>query len=442
MGRVTFTCLWALIFFQTGLTQHAAELKKKSEAFLLAGQYQSALETLLRYTELRPNDGDALAETGICYFHLNRAEEAGKYLRASLDSSESPPSLTYFYLGKLHQAGLDFETGAGFYKTFLKKTDKNHPFRASVKDDIRRCAVGIRVRRQAPYAAVINLGELVNSIGDEFRPLLAPADKGRLYFTGQRPPFSRGSDIFLSELENGDWSQPQSFSRIVNSEKNEVALDFDQNGDRLFLFRGETTGQGIILVDNLHQKLQEQRPFFEKFTGPLDPARGDTGLFFFNDSTVLFASKRSGGFGGLDLYVSYLLKGRWTEPENLGPVINSPYDETSPFLAADGRTLFFSTNDAERSAGGFDILKTVFLDQTGRWSPPQNLGFPLNSAADDLDIRLTADGSGAFFASSRMDGFGGLDLYVAFFDKPETCQTTTSRPAGFHLVPARRAFGN
>jgi outer membrane protein OmpA-like peptidoglycan-associated protein len=94
---------------------------------------------------------------------------------------------------------------------------------------------------------------------------------------------------------------------------------------------------------------------------------------------------------------------------NLGPKINGPHDEDSPFLAVDNKTLYFSSN-GEKSMGGFDIFITV-LDEDGNWSDPINLGYPLNSVGDDIYYTTTADGSIGYMSSFRKDGFGEKDIY-------------------------------
>ncbi|MBK9013637.1 MAG: PD40 domain-containing protein [Saprospiraceae bacterium] len=124
----------------------------------------------------------------------------------------------------------------------------------------------------------------------------------------------------------------------------------------------------------------------------------------------------------------------WKPAENLGPVINSAYDETSPFLARNGRTLYFSSSDATRSMGGLDVLRATWLGWSERWSPPVNLGPPINSASDDEHFTLSHGGDRGFFDSDRISGEGGRDLFVALFDEPREGQLSESWPVAFCLV--------
>jgi hypothetical protein len=124
-----------------------------------------------------------------------------------------------------------------------------------------------------------------------------------------------------------------------------------------------------------------------------------------------FSSDREGGFGGRDIYrITKLPNGKWSAPMNLGPTINSAYDEDSPFISIDNKTLYFSHN-GEKSIGGFDVFISVMNDENQSWSDPINLGVPLNSTGDDIYYTTTANGLTGFYTSFRSDGYGEKDIY-------------------------------
>lgn len=425
--------------------QEATLLKKTGEELLDAQKYSLALEAFNKYLQRRPGDAHVLGNAGICYFQLGDLLNAEDYLYKALNARGNQPAFLYQYLGKVHHANLEFEKAAEFYKKFLQNIPDNHQQRASVKDDIRRCATGMRISRQSTADAVINFGEIINSAGDDFKPILSPTNPEKLYFSSTRPgnagcdETTCRADIFFTNLTAGDWETPQPLSVFLNSIQHDVALDFSDNGEVLYFFRGETLYSGDILVDTFQENILNRTLFYTTFNKPMKSWEGDRAPYFYNDTILIFASRRKGGFGGLDLYVSTFSKGNWSAPQNLGPVINTPYDESSPFLAMNGRTLYFSSNAVHRSIGGMDILTSTYMDQSQRWSPPENLGIPFNSAADDEQFVMTADGNEAFFASSRKTGFGARDLYIALFDKPRPEQGYRSLPLTFQMVPAYQA---
>ncbi len=124
--------------------------------------------------------------------------------------------------------------------------------------------------------------------------------------------------------------------------------------------------------------------------------------------TLYFASDRLGGQGGTDIYVSTQnANGVWSDPQNLGADVNSSFDEKFPFIADDG-TLYFASN-TPGGLGGLDIYKTRFVD--GKWNKPQNLGAPVNSSNDDFSFIFDNAQKTGFFASNRPGGKGEDDIY-------------------------------
>jgi len=128
----------------------------------------------------------------------------------------------------------------------------------------------------------------------------------------------------------------------------------------------------------------------------------------YGGSALYFASNKLGGFGGFDIYVSYLKNGEWTRPENLGPSVNSKGNEITPFLK-DGE-LYFSS-DYQQGIGGYDIFKSTV--KNGNWSFAENMGKGINSPGDDYYFTMNQHSGEMFFTSNRMGGRGNDDIYVA-----------------------------
>lgn len=127
-------------------------------------------------------------------------------------------------------------------------------------------------------------------------------------------------------------------------------------------------------------------------------------------SSLIFASDRKGGFGGIDLYIVKKDKfGNWGVPKNMGPTINSEFNEKSPFLHVDGETMYFASEQFP-SLGGYDIFMTK-LQSNNNWTVPVNIGFPINTQDDELGMFVTTDGKMAYFCSNKLEGIGGWDLY-------------------------------
>ncbi len=411
--------------------QKAADYRQAGEKNFARGRWLEAAEALKRYQEERPGDLGVLAKLGICHYHLHQPQAALRYLEFVLQRqpSTADPDVHYYYARTLHGMG-EYERAIAAYKGFLRVTPEKHPLRGHVIDNIRRCVSGLKTQPNDDVALVENLGDRVNSAGDEFAPLPSVNFPDRLYFAAARENTTGGlrneegyedsqngrwcSDMFFTQRTVGGWSYANALSGLLNTPRHEVALDFSNSGQVLYFFRGFTLYSGEVRTDTAGRLAVENA----LFDSPMQAEEGDTGLFFAGDSLLLFASRRTGGMGGLDLYYAIRTDTGWSEAYNLGPTLNSPYDETTPFLALDGRTLYFSSNRTG-SIGGLDVFVSTFDAAKRTWSEPLNLGTPINSPGDEAFFRLSADGQQAFFSSDRLsDGYGQRDLYVAYFKQP------------------------
>jgi outer membrane protein OmpA-like peptidoglycan-associated protein len=185
-----------------------------------------------------------------------------------------------------------------------------------------------------------------------------------LYFTAcGRPDGAGRCDLYLSYRKEGGWSRPQNLGPAVNT--------------------GGWESQPCLSIDG---------------------------------QTLYFVSDRKDGLGGMDIWRSTLVEGRWSQPVNMGPGINTAGDEKSPFVSFDDQTLYFSSN-GRVCMGGMDLF---MCRRTGdsTWSEPQNLGYPINTRGDESSLIVSPDGSTAIFSSDKFGGQGQLDLYS--FALPET----------------------
>jgi outer membrane protein OmpA-like peptidoglycan-associated protein len=434
--------------------QRASTLRKDADKAFDAKNWEAALSQYDQFQQAQPGDLNVLTRIGICHFELHHGDKAREYLSYVYGRTpdKGTPDLYYYYARTLHGQSA-FKKAAEVYKQFLRVTDTKHPWRAHVRDNIRRCLSGDALQANETIALVENLGDQVNSAGDEFAPLPSVNYPNRLYYSAARPDCQGGkrndlgyedeanghwcSDIFFTDRKPAGWVHGGTLSALSNSPRHEVALDFGMNGQILYYFRGFTLYGGEILADTASSK-DEYALQPPAFNGPLRGEEGDRSMFFFDNRTLLFASDRPGGYGGQDLWISFFTDSLWSEPQNLGPVINSPYDETTPFLARDGRTLFFSSNRLE-SMGGLDVFRAVYDDAKIDWQAPENYGPPVNSPGDDAGFRLSADGLTAWLASDRLDSYGQRDLYAVYYLSAQTAQLAPSDPPLYTDVAARAA---
>ncbi len=438
--------LFALIYSGTIAAQNPADAKRNGERAFANERWRDAQMFLAQYQEAKPGDFGVLTKLGISLYKLGRGEEARRYLEyvAAKAPDSKDPDL-FYYLARNRHSLADWDKAIFGYKSFLKICGDRHPLRANAMDNIRRCVAGTQVLQNESVALVENLGDRVNTPGDEFAPLPSVNHSDRLYFASARSGSNGGernnegyedtqkghwcSDMYAAQLANSGWEMQGGLGGLLNTSRFEVPLGFNQNGQILYFFRGFTLYSGEIFADTAARK-DEYALTTPSFKSPVLAEEGDCNPFFFNDLTIVFASRRQGGYGGLDLWWSVWADSTWAAPVNFGPEINSAYDEDMPYLAKDGTTLFFSSNRTE-GMGGLDVFKTTFETKKRVWQAPVNLGTPINSPDNDTYFRLASDGRTAFFASDRMGGLGQRDLYITYFKEGQPEQNTLVASAAF-----------
>lgn len=443
--------LIAMLWFAgtSAFAQPFSDSEKKAEAQTLFARerFADAATLLANAKSLIRDDKEARLMLAVSYYQLNQLDKALEHLQAMTEATKSPYQECWLYLGKVYHARHQFEEATKYFKLYLKTIKSDHPHRQMVREEIRRCANGIELQFKTSPALVENLGPQANSAGDEFAPIPSPTNYNKIYFSAARKGSTGGlrnargaqderygqyfSDLYASRSESGIWLEPEPMHYLLNSPKHEVLLDFNRNGSALLYYQGWNFENGAILIDTFRQ-LEARTLSANPFLGPAEVRTKYVTPFFYNDTLIIFAARLPGGFGGLDLYRVALRKGAWTAPQNLGQPINTPYDETTPFLAMDGRTLYFSSNDSYKSVGGFDVFRSVYNPGPNSWTVPMNVGIPINSASDDTYFRISRDGFTAFLASARKDGLGMRDIYIAYFQE----FLTEMEPPQFAYEPA------
>jgi outer membrane protein OmpA-like peptidoglycan-associated protein len=260
----------------------------------------------------------------------------------------------------------------------------------------------------------INLGPEINTSDDEYMPAIT-ADENTLIFTRK---INNNEDFYKSEKLNGKWQTATYLSSNINTPQyNEGSQSISLDGKVLF-FTGCNRPDGLGRCDiyiSTKKGDDWSKPF--DIAPPVNTSGWESQPSISADGrTLYFVSNRKGGYGGYDIWKSNLTEKGWTNPENLGPNINTAFDEQSPFIHADDSTLYFCSNGWP-GLGGMDLFVS-HLDKDGKWQKPVNLGYPINSNGDENGLTLTANGSYAFFASNKLNGQGGFDIYT--FELPPT----------------------
>lgn len=254
-----------------------------------------------------------------------------------------------------------------------------------------------------------NMGAEINTSESEYFPSLTIEGK-ELVFT--RRLNGANEDFFTSKKNTDTWDKAKPIEGDVNSDQNEGAQNISQDGQWL-VFTGCNRPDGFGSCDIYISYLDKNgwgAPI--NLGGWVNSDQWESQPCLSPDKRDLyFASRRHGGFGGIDIYVSHLQpNGKWGEPENLGEGINTSGDEQSPFIHADNQTLYFTSNYWQ--GYGDDDLFYVKKGPQGDWSNPVNLGYPINTIDREGTLFVSSDGKTAYYASDRKDTKGGMDIYT------------------------------
>ena len=252
-----------------------------------------------------------------------------------------------------------------------------------------------------------NMGDSINSAVSEYFPALT-IDDGKLFYT--RRVDDRNEDFYEADRNARGWSKGRGLPGDINTNQNEGAQNISQDGEWL-IFTGCNFPEGYGSCDLYISYLTADgwsRP--ENLGNIVNTEAWESSPSLSADKRDLyFASTRPGGFGKSDIYVTHRQpNGKWSEPENAGPAINTPGNESCPFIHADNQTLYF-TSDGHVGYGGDDLF--MIKKKDGQWGTAENLGYPINTIENEGSMVVSADGKTAYYASDRSDSRGGLDLY-------------------------------
>lgn len=338
--------------------------------------------------------------------------------------TSSPPD-AYYHLATCYHLNEDIDKAIEAYNKFKEVSRQKSELLPVVDLRLKQCEEAKRLMASPVNVTLKNMGDEINTQFPEYSPVVS-LDGSALYFTA-RKPWENGEtdnfrdlatnqypeDVYVSYLDfDSTWTSPQKLA-FCKTSRNEASISMSGDERKIYLYE-DTTGNGdIFTTEFFHAKFQEIEPLEMKKVNTKD---WETHCVMSNNKRrFFFVSDRPGGFGGRDIYVMERKKnGKWSKPKNLGPGINTPSDEDAPFLAIDNKTLYYSSN-GEKSIGGFDIFKSVMLEDS-TWVTGENLGYPFNSTNDDIFYTTTLDGRRGYMTSYRKGGKGEKDIYEIFND--------------------------
>lgn len=411
------TLLAVLVLSASMPVQAQSNLRKANKQFELSA-YNLAIKSYRKVLEKDNENVEALSKMADCYRHLNQFEEASKWYRLAIQQSGVDPICLFQYANVLKAKGeydkakewfLIFGEGQPVYGTHFAGS----------------CDFAMSMKDVPPLFKVKN--ELINSPESDFGPAFYD---NKLVFSSARTDMVRSTEkaksswergahnqLFLSNTDaNGFLVKPSFLQSELTNNFDEGPVTYSADG-KVMAFTKNNFVNGTRQIPSSGMELSiyiaEVTSNGEWANAKAFPYNGSgysSGYPYLSADgrTLYFSSNRPDGFGGYDIYVSYKRGDSWSTPENLGPVINSQGNEITPFVV--DNNLYFSS-DWHHGLGGFDIFRAV--QEEGIWKKVFHLGNGPNSNRDDYGFIFDPKTGTGYFTSNRLGGKGKEDLYQA-----------------------------
>jgi outer membrane protein OmpA-like peptidoglycan-associated protein/tetratricopeptide (TPR) repeat protein len=401
--------------------------RKEADRLYAVGKYHEALESYLKVKKLKKEPG-LLIKRGVCYLYTNQPQKCIADMSAA-HALKSLDNRRFLYMAEAHHKMSEYSQAAQIYKTYLATLKYNSAEYYRIIHLIKQCGYAANQRHAQQLGYIENLGQSVNTIYDDFAPVQSPNQQDRYYFSSARESTNGGmrnaqgleddvvgkysADMFLVDLKDGKWSSVLPFEPLLNSPKHDVIQDFSSDGSVMYYLKTDDLDYGVLHSDTFDMD-RDPTDLPAKAQLPFMAEKGDKDLFVFSDSLIFFSSVHHKSIGGYDLVWSRKVNGVWSTPINLGPEVNTVFNETSIYVTKNGKKIYFSS-DRTQSFGGYDLYLSTYDENKKVWNPTINLGLPINSPNNDTEIELSADGLTAMISSDRLDSKGGKDLYISYF---------------------------
>ncbi|MFP4365922.1 MAG: hypothetical protein ACLFQA_02400 [Bacteroidales bacterium] len=423
MIKPLFIFLFALFFsihseaqIYSRLYSGKQEMFLEAESYHLFEEYKEALPLYLELLKDQPGNSFLNYRTGTCYLNMTgQKDNAIEFLEKAIEDIDTrnrkptyrttkAPADALFYLGNAYHINYQFDKALETYYRFKEEMDP-------LVYDIEVIEEYIKASKNAKESIMNplffneeNLGEKINSRFPEINPAVS-GDEKMMVFTRKLPFYDA---LFFSEkTDKGQWSWPVEITAELGSDGDCYPASLSWDGSELYLYKSDDL-VGNIYLSRFHDG---KWTMIEKLNDNINTNYWESHACISSDgNTLYFTSNRPGGQGELDIYFSNRdSSGEWGRAVNIGPQINTPYNENTPFISENDSILYFSSF-GHHNIGGYDVFSSSRLGN-GNWSKPENAGYGINTPDDDIFYNQLMNGNFAYFSKSGNEGFGEADIY-------------------------------
>jgi len=405
---------------------------KEGIDYLKNGNYTEAAQIMKGIVNKEPDFPDAWYVLGLCYFKRANSnfKEAEKNFLKVIELCPAYNVYTYYYLAEICYGSAKYDSTVRYCEYFLKDVDK-------IKSDKDYSRVVDLLKYSKFYSHMIKnpvpfdpkIVEGISTPENEYLPFITADNQMAFYTREMKQPGEKNTLIqsdqykekfMFSRLQpDGKFDAGEEMPDPFNLNDNEGGASLTVDNKTLYYTVCKYTLDKTCNCKNYYNCDIYYSEYIDDEWTPIKSVSDKVNLpttwesqpsISADGKTLYFVSDRSGGYGGYDIYRSVRNdNGEWGTPINLGPTINSTGNEKSPFIHPDGKTLYFSS-DGWMGMGGYDIFYS-HLNDDGTWSTPVNIGYPINTADDEVGFFVSTDGQKGYFASNKLKGPGGWDVY-------------------------------
>ena len=421
---VLLSLLLAALINSNLSSQSRTEIKNyfyDAESWILFEDYKEALPLYQQLLRIYPKNSNYKYRIGQCYINTpGEKEKAMTYLEDAVKNinpkykegkfkETGAPFDAFYYLANAYRINNKLDKALETYELFRKNLNPEVYDTIVVNLQIQSCLNAQELINKPLFIKEKNLGNMINESNSEFNPVVSDNEDLLVYSKSE----AFYDAILYSTRVNGQWTGPLNMNELLKSDvpglvdKDLFPTSISKDGKDLYLY-SSADYDGIIYTTRFENGIWSP---LVKLNENINTKFWESHATISHDNKKLyFTSNRKGTYGGLDIYVSTRdSTGDWGPAVNLGSTINSPYNEESPFLSRDDKTLFFSSR-GHFNMGGYDIFYSTLLGN-GEWSVPLNVGYPLNTTDDDVFFKPLNEGYEGYISKDIKGGFGKQDIY-------------------------------
>lgn len=359
-----------------------------AEYFLLYEEYKDALPLYQELLKTEPDNANINYRIGLCYLniltqktkaipHLEKAiTNITKDYKEGYFTENRAPLEAYLLYGKALRIKGDFDNAQKAFATYKELIGNSPKELLVVNKEIEALSFAKTMMANPLKITMTSIGRNVNTQIAEVNPVVSK-EKGILVYTSLQRFYNA---ILVSQFTDSVWSNPTNINTQTLADGPVKTVGLSGNGRVLVLARNDNDDYNLYYSQ--YDAIKKGWSSMVKFPKEINSRSWETsGSLSRSGDTLYFASKRPGGYGGLDIYMSIRIEeDTWSQPINLGKEINTPFDETAPIISSSGKSLYFASKGHE-TMGGYDIVKSERANNS--WTKPINLGYPLNTTDDE-----------------------------------------------------------